>query len=45
MIRRSLGAAAAAAALWLVAGAVQAQQIVHDPTSYAQLVREARTAP
>jgi len=44
MIRRSLGAAAAAAALWLVAGAVQAQQIVHDPTSYAQLVREARTA-
>ena len=44
MIRRSLGAAAAAAALWLAAGAVQAQQIVHDPTSYAQLVREARTA-
>lgn len=44
MIRRSFGAAAAAAALWLVAGAAQAQQIVHDPTSYAQLVREARTA-
>ena len=44
MIRRSLGAAATAAALWLAAGAAQAQQIVHDPTSYAQLVREARTA-
>ncbi|MGE7199640.1 type IV secretion system protein [Brevundimonas naejangsanensis] len=44
MIRRSLGAAATAAALWITAGAAQAQQIVHDPTSYAQLVREARTA-
>lgn len=44
MIRRSLGAAAMAAALWITAGAAQAQQIVHDPTSYAQLVREARTA-
>lgn len=44
MIRRSLGAAATAAALWLAAGTAQAQQIVHDPTSYAQLVREARTA-
>lgn len=44
MIRRSLAAASAAAALLLAAGAAQAQQIVHDPTSYAQLVREARTA-
>lgn len=44
MIRRSLAAASAAAALLLTPGAVQAQQIVHDPTSYAQLVREARTA-
>lgn len=44
MIRLSLAAASAAAALLLVAGAAQAQQIVHDPTSYAQLVREARTA-
>ena len=43
MIRRCL-AAASAAALWITAGAAQAQQIVHDPTSYAQLVREARTA-
>jgi len=44
MIRRFVGPAAAAAALLSAAGAVQAQQIVHDPTAYAQLVREARTA-
>lgn len=45
MIGRSLAAASAAAALLLTAaGAAEAQQIVHDPTSYAQLMREARTA-
>ncbi|MFN4287395.1 MAG: type IV secretion system protein [Brevundimonas sp.] len=44
MIRRFVGAATAAAALLLATGAAQAQQIVHDPTSYAQLVREAQTA-
>lgn len=45
MIGRSLAAASAAAALLLTAAsAAEAQQIVHDPTSYAQLVREARTA-
>lgn len=44
MIRHLLGAATAAAALLLATGVAQAQQIVHDPTSYAQLVREARTA-
>ena len=44
MIRCFVGAATAAAALLLSPGAAQAQQIVHDPTSYAQLVREARTA-
>ncbi|MFK4056840.1 type IV secretion system protein [Brevundimonas sp. NPDC046655] len=44
MIRRILGAASAAAALLTAADGVRAQQIVHDPTSYAQLVREARTA-
>lgn len=44
MIRRFVGAATAAAALLLAAGTAQAQQIVHDPTSYAQLVREAQTA-
>ena len=44
MIRRILGAVSAAAALLSVADGARAQQIVHDPTSYAQLVREARTA-
>lgn len=46
MIRRRLVAAAAAAiALGLCAAPVaQAQQIVHDPTSYAKLVEDARTA-
>jgi len=44
MTRRLPRAAAAAAALLLAAGSVQAQVVVHDPTSYAQLVREARTA-
>lgn len=44
MTRRLPRAAATAAALLLAAGSVQAQVVVHDPTSYAQLVREARTA-
>ncbi|MBG7614672.1 type IV secretion system protein [Brevundimonas sp. BAL450] len=44
MIRHSLAAASAVAALLLAAGAAQAQMVVHDPTSYAQLVREAQTA-
>ena len=36
--------AALAAALTTFASAAEAQHIVHDPTAYAQLVREARTA-
>lgn len=41
---RFIRVAACVAALCLRSGAAQAQQIVHDPTAYAQLVREARTA-
>lgn len=44
MIARGLVAVGAAAALLLAAGGARSQQIVHDPTSYAQLLREARTA-
>ena len=43
--RHALAATAAALALSFAGGPVaQAQQIVHDPTSYAKLVEEARTA-
>ncbi len=44
MIARRLVAVGAAAALLFAAGGAQSQQIVHDPTSYAQMLREARTA-
>ncbi len=44
-MRPSIRAVAAAVALALAGGSsVQAQQIVHDPTSYAKLVEDARTA-
>ena len=44
MTPRRLGAALCAAALLCSAGAARAQLVVHDPTAYAQMIREARTA-
>ena len=39
-----LGAAAAALTLGLVATTAQAAMIVYDPTSYAKLIEQAKTA-
>nr|WP_314433993.1 type IV secretion system protein [uncultured Brevundimonas sp.] len=44
MNARSLAAAAACAVVLTVAPSAQAQQIVHDPTAFAQMLAEARTA-
>lgn len=43
-MKRIVCVAALAAALSLGPASVHAQHIVHDPTAYAQMVREARTA-
>lgn len=42
MIRLSIAATGVAALLLLPAQAAQAQQIVHDPTAFAQMVKDAR---